>query len=222
MSAFDPIAEMATHVRPLEHQPSGHSLAKRRFTNMRLSHRSALIGFMACAAAAILLCAVFYILAPIAAERMAFGNVSQIGAHEIQLYDLLVRDLRRTSMTITEFIVACFMGYWALAGILGEEGQERSRPANILMFFGSLGFYAMVLNESYFEWFDVWCDQLPFHHQGFQILKIYECPSSQIFFNFLIFVSLALFVVSLPVRIISSRKAARIAAHDTSVHWTPM
>lgn len=178
---------------------------------MRRAHRSALIGFMACAAAAILLCAVFYIFAPMAAERMAFGNVSQIGAHEIQLYDLLVRDLRRTSVTITEFAVACFMGYWVLAGILGKEGHERSRVANILMLFGSLGFYAMVLNDSYFEWFDVWCDQLPFRHQGFQILKIYECPSSQIFFNFLIFVSLALFVASLPVRIISSRKAAKIA-----------
>lgn len=176
---------------------------------MRRAHRSALIGFIACTAAAILLCAVFYILAPLQAERIALGNVNQIGEHEIQLYDLLVKDLRRTSTVFTEFIVVCFAGYWILAGIFGNEGHERSRVANLLLLFGSLGFYAMAVNDSYFEWADTFCDQLPLPHHGFQILKIYECPSSQIFFNFLMLFSWALFLVSLPVRIISSRKAAK-------------
>lgn len=178
---------------------------------MRRAHRSAFIGFAACAAAAILLCAMFYVLAPLRAERIASGNGSHIGENELQLYDFLVKDLRRASTIFTEFIVVCFAAYWVLAGIFGKEGHERSRVANMLLFFGSLGFYAMVVNDSYFEWADTWRDQLPLRHQGFQILRIYECPSSQIFFDFMILVSLALFVASLPARIISSRKATKIA-----------
>lgn len=95
-------------------------------------------------------------------------------------------------------IVLCFL-YWAVAAFVRSSSVSQSRLVHALAVVGVL-FLLLVSANYYFGWADTYCDVLPYPHQGFQISKINECPSSYTFFTNLGTTGFLLIAASLFVR----------------------
>ena len=167
---------------------------------IKRSHKEALRGFIACAAGTVTIFAAMYFGAPIQAQQHVPGIVETFGDTEEQALAFLVESARYTAGGFLKLLLPMFAIYWLFAGLWGRTPILKSRSANFFLMIGCIGVTAVAANH-YFYWAETYCDVLPFPHEGFQILRIYECPSSQIFFTSLFWVSIALFVVSLIVRL---------------------
>ena len=174
---------------------------------MKRSYREALLGFAACAAGTAAIYAVMYFGAPVQAQQHVVGIAKTFGDTEDQALAFLVESARYTATSFIKLLFPTFAIYWFVAGLLGRAPLLKSKIANALLIAGSFGVIAVAAN-SYFYWAETYCDVLPFPHEGFQILRINECPSSQIFFTSLFWISAAFFLASLIVRLVRSRRNA--------------
>ncbi len=90
--------------------------------------------------------------------------------------------------------------YWIGAAFGGAPPTRAVCLIATLGVFGTISTLVVVAN-TYFGWADIYCDVLPFPHQGFQLMKIGECPSSQTFFTVMAGAGLFLILASLVVRL---------------------
>ena len=155
--------------------------------------RSALTSFLVCA----LLTLVLYLL-------MYFGAVGVADASNDRS---LIEHGRWVAKGAATSLLIIFAVYWALSALLGRGPVGRSASANVLLALGVAVHAALFLN-SYVGWAGTVCDARPYPHEGFQLARIYECPSSSIFFTALANHALFLLICSLAVRIVTSRKRA--------------
>lgn len=102
--------------------------------------------------------------------------------------------------SIAELLLVIASIYWAVAACVRSWPWRKSRLVHALAVLGVLCILLVGANP-YFGWADTYCDVLPFPHQGFQLLKIKECPSSYIFFTTLFDTGLFLILASLVVRV---------------------
>jgi len=98
-----------------------------------------------------------------------------------------------------------FSIYWLAAAKIGVKRSLGALAANVLLLAGTFGLLFLTVNR-FFYWLEGYCDQLPYPHEGFQILRLYECPSSRIFLDLLWYVSISLFLLSLIFRALHSRQ----------------
>ena len=96
-------------------------------------------------------------------------------------------------------LVVMFMIYWLIAVGTGLKRGLGAPLANALLLVGSAGFAFLIVNR-FFYWIEGYCDQRPFPHEGFQLLKIDECPSSATFLHVLDAGSVAIVILSLGFR----------------------
>tara|TARA_B100001765_G_C19420263_1_gene300775 strand:+ start:132 stop:689 length:558 start_codon:yes stop_codon:yes gene_type:complete len=174
---------------------------------MKESYREALLGFAACAAGTVVIYAAMYLSAPVLAERHVARIVQISGDTEELALASLVESARHKATDFIKLLLPTFAIYWFVAGLGGRTPLLKARHANALLIAGSSGVIAIAAS-SYFYWAETYCDQLPYPHKGFQILRINECPSSQIFFSSLFWISAAFFLASLIVRLVRSRNSA--------------
>lgn len=169
---------------------------------------SALAGFLVCA----LITLVLYLWLYFGAEGIADAHGARIadwaGEPEAEIRLWLIEEARRTAHLTAIFLLSMFVIYWLIAAAFGRRSVASSMSANGLLALAVAAFLAVGLND-YFGWADTYCDQLPFPHDGFQLAKIHECPSSSIFFLTLWQVSVWLMIASLAVRVITSRMRSK-------------
>ena len=137
-----------------------------------------------------------YLSAPVLAERHVARIVQISGDTEELALASLVESARHKATDFIKLLLPTFAIYWFVAGLGGRTPLLKARHANALLIAGSSGVIAIAAS-SYFYWAETYCDQLPYPHKGFQILRINECPSSQIFFSSLFWISAAFFLASL-------------------------
>lgn len=101
-------------------------------------------------------------------------------------------------------LLAIVLGlHWSLSALLGKGDVRRVRRANAILALGCLrvlGHFA----ANYLQWADIHCDPFAQPHVGFQPDRIYECPSSTIFFNYLSLTAMGLFLLATVWRIARS------------------
>ena len=102
--------------------------------------------------------------------------------------------------SIAEFLLIISLIYWAVAACVRSWPYRKSRLVHALAVVGVLCILLDGANR-YFGWADTYCDFVPFPHQGFQLSKIMECPTSETFFTILINTGLFLILASLVVRV---------------------
>ena len=160
---------------------------------MRLdAGKSALFGFLGWGGIAFALFLALY-----------FGAAFHAELHVAEVRSFLIEDSRWVASTFGLQTLQLLAAHWLLAGLLGRGSVARIQSANVVLLFAMICILALTLNR-YFYWAETYCDVLPNPHEGFQITKVYECPSSQIFFRFLGMASLLLIGLSLVTRIVKS------------------
>ena len=173
---------------------------------MRTSLRSAAVGFIVTAGVFGTVFLVAYLLAPMLSDNV-------IGSREYGTPQALEEDRRWVVFGMQSLLRAAivmlwpvFGVYWMLAGLLGKGRVARAKVANWVFVAGCAAMSLDIAN-SYFLWAETYCDQLPYPHEGFQLMRIHECPSSGMFFSGLSLTSFVLLLVSLVVRIAETRKS---------------
>ncbi|HEV2078422.1 MAG TPA: hypothetical protein VGR19_00785 [Allosphingosinicella sp.] len=172
-----------------------------------VASKSALSSFLVCA----LLTLALYFWLHFGAVSIAETNTAAIAQAfnepEHEVYAWLIEESRWRARHGATSLLIIFTLYWAISAIFGRGYVARSTSANVLLIFGVCAYLAGLLN-SYYAWAETYCDVLPYPHEGFQLARIYECPSSFMFFAALWKVSLFLIICSLAARIVTSRKRA--------------
>lgn len=170
--------------------------------------KSALLGFSACTIFALVLYLAAVIAATFPTDSRIADIVKSLGDSESEARAFLIEHGRWNASENLKMFLFFFLLYWLPAGLLGKGPLLRSRSANILFALAITGML-LIASNGYFGWSNTVCDELSYPHEGFQIFKIHECPSSQIFFGGLTSVSILLLFISLVTRIIGSGKATR-------------
>jgi len=176
-------------------------------TNLSL----ALKGFLLCSAPTITAFGALYFLGSIYLTDAQAPELARVfGYSDFEARAAIREDARWVAQQGAQMLLILFAIYWLLAGAIGMRRGLRSHLANVLLFAGSAGFAVLTINR-FFYWIEGYCDQLPYPHEGFQPLKFYECPTSMAFLSSLGFLSLGLFIASLAVRVVHSRRTTRQA-----------
>jgi len=168
---------------------------------MRESLKSAAIGFAGCALVVVVIYAALLLFSEAAADRLIAQIDEPYPGPERELRE----HLRSNAGQTIKFFLPLLAVHWLLAGLFGRGKVSRSTTANVLLLGGMICIYAPFANTFWFN-FETYCDQIPFLHQGFQILKIDECPSSGIFLPGAFLVGIMLIVVSAVWRVWASRR----------------
>lgn len=173
-----------------------------------LRWQSALMGFLTCALLIVLMWLGLHLAAPAAAEPHVAGLMRMAEQTEAQERAWLIGMMRRVAWDGSTLLLGCAALYWLLCGLLGKGRIMAIAPANVLLSFAAACMLGPWLN-AYFGWADTSCDVIPQPHQGFQLSRIHECPSSAIFYEGLFFGYVLLLVASLIARIWLSRRRVR-------------
>jgi hypothetical protein len=176
---------------------------------VKTSLKLAFKGFLLCVAPTLFLLSALYFVGSIYLIDTRIGEL----AHPIRFSAVSVQTaIREDALWVTRqgaiLLVLMFMIYWLLAGAMGLKRGLGAPVANALLLAGSVGFGFLIVNR-FFYWIEGYCDQRPFPHNGFQLLKIDECPSSATFLLALMALSIALFILSLGVRTLHSYRRQR-------------
>lgn len=166
---------------------------------------SATFGFLICVAFALVFYTFLYFNASAQADKHAADIMSTFGDSEALARTGVIADARWVAMEFLKLVLSLLTVYWLAAGVLGRGKILRPKSANVLLVLAIACLVAVTLNRYYF-WAETYCDVLPYPHEGFHITKIYECPSSQIFYSSLHALAILLFFLSLLLRIVLSRK----------------
>ena len=155
--------------------------------------------------AAIYLLGSYYLVETQSGELVrAFGYTASEAAEVIQ------EDARWVARNGVLQLLFLFSTYWLCAALFDVRNSLAARTANTLLFAGTAGILFLFVNR-FFYWIDGYCDQLPFPHQGFQLLRVYECPSSATFLSLTWGLSVSLFLVSLVFRARHCRRNRSLA-----------
>ena len=106
--------------------------------------------------------------------------------------------------TVYELILL-FVLYWLPVAIFAKSSARPSRKS-LYFLAGGVAFTLVYSLNSYFFWLPWTCMETPSLHVGFQILRVYECPSSEKFINIIVWTPalLALIGAALGIRTLRS------------------
>lgn len=167
--------------------------------------RSGLAGFLASAVVPLLLCLWLFLGAAGSLE-------AQIGPATPAAEDrrLLLEHRQMVAGDGVRLLLIVLLPYWILSSALGRGAVVGVTSANILLALGLLG-QLMLMSNAWHGWIPQDCHVLPYPHEGFQLARVDECPSSSTFLSAVADLSLLLILVSLAARILGSRKKASFA-----------
>lgn len=170
--------------------------------------KSAVAGFFICAFLTLILYVFLYLGAEPVARFQIARNTAMFGDMDAENLRRLIegarQSIRETAHQIATSLLSIITIYWLLAALFRRRSAGMSLLANGLLGLALATFLVAWLNI-YLGAINTHCDVLPYPHQGFQIAKIDECPSSSIFFLTTHLVSIFLLITSLTVRMIASR-----------------
>ena len=170
--------------------------------------KSALTGFLACALFALVLYLSLYLGAEILADAHSAGIAETSSEPEPAFRLWLVEYAQQVARDLVTTLLSMFAVYWLVAARFKRGSVASSVIEKGLLGFAVAAFLVSGLNQ-YFGWAETFCDQVPYPHEGFQLTRIYECPSSGIFFANIQLASICFMVASLSVRIIASRMGSQ-------------
>ena len=174
----------------------------------RETWKSGLLGFLSCALLTLALYLWLHFGAPGLAEAEAPDIAKQFGEPEPEVRIWLIGHSRMVARDGALSLLIPLAIYWAISSAFGKGAIVRLASANALLMAGVAGQVLLLLN-AYYGWANTYCDVMPFPHEGFQIRKIDECPSSATFFSALSQVSFWMLIASLGVRIAMSRRQGK-------------
>lgn len=170
--------------------------------------KSALAGFLICALLTLILYVCLYLGAEAVARFQIAHNTEMFGDMDAEnlrrLMEGASQSIRETAHQIATSLLSIIAIYWLLVALVGRRSAGMSLLANGLLGLALATFLVAWLNI-YLGAINTHCDVLPYPHQGFQIAKIDECPSSSVFFLTTHLVSIFLLIASLTIRMIASR-----------------
>ena len=176
---------------------------------LRTTWKSGLLGFLSCSVLTLALYLWLHFGAYDLADAHAQGIAEQFSEPVPEVRAWMVDQSRMVARDGAVSLLILFALYWLLSSLLGKGAIGRLAAANVLLVVG-VACQVLVILNAYYGWADTACDVLPYPHQGFQIGKINECPSSATFYSALSQASFWLAVASLGVRIAMSRRHAKL------------
>ena len=166
--------------------------------------KSALIGFLTCALFTLALYLSLYIGAGAVADIHAAEVAEQIGKAAPDDRTWWVARAQRTAGDITITLLSMLALYWFAVAIF-KSGSAKSSLVEKALIGSAVALFLLSGANQYFLWAETYCDVLPYPDEGFQISRIYECPSSGIFFRVIPLAAMLLLIASISVRILASR-----------------
>lgn len=181
--------------------PSPDRNQRRRIFRLGHRWRSALKGFVLCN-----LCILgLYLVMHLGAYALA-ANAGQLesalGVPIGLVRASLIEHAQLNALETAKLLALLNAIYWGVAAFAHLSSDHRTRLVHTLMILGVF-FLLTVSANAYFAWADTHCDVLPYPHQGFQLAKIRECPSSSTFFTILSATGLLLIISSFLARLAS-------------------
>ena len=173
---------------------------------MNIAARPALVGFTICAAITLLTYIAMFVVAPWAVEGHVRTLARQFVEPEFETRQILIDYSRGVASAYLKFMLLMSGAYWTAAALLCRGKAAILKWANIILALAYVLIFLVYLN-TYAGWADTYCDQLPMPHKGFQLARIFECPSSDIFFSGLMALGLSLVVLSLLMRMNQTKSA---------------
>jgi hypothetical protein len=106
---------------------------------------------------------------------------------------------------VAEELLFDFAIFWIPLALFGKRG---GRPSSLALSFLIAGILASIttMMAAYFRWVDSSCFEAIPRHEGFQILRIDECPSSATSYGIIIWVAPTLILLGSIIAILDSRR----------------